>query len=763
MKKICILLALVLALACVPAFAAEGDAILGRSDENTLSFSYCFAQGDTLYLVSYGDMYAYHVGDSDLKQYSINVPEGLKVESGSFEFATLPFAADGKLYSFNLITEYGETSDFKGANVTELALQDNGDAVPTVVCEVDWSNMVEFYDNNSYPIQPDIIIGGQGRAYARYYDNQGDYRTVAIDLATGATSDIDDLAGAFSIAPYKDGTLLVEKYDGELGDRAVLESYNPADGSMQQLCEIAVENYVPPIGLAYDPAKDTVYCIKGGEICPIDLQTGTVGEGVTEMPIEAYNAAPACILDGGYYAFGSEGAAVRNLDPAQKAQTKLRINDSFWSDSVNSAYYRFANAHGDVSVVLSREYSEVENLIENMMNRDDQVDVYVLSTSNSIYEALYNRGYLMELDGNEKVKALADKMYPSIREKLSTNCHLVALPLSVYSWGVGINEQALGKLGMKIEDVPDNWSDFLDFLASLEGKLTEESGIHLAYSGYTDEDVRYELMNMILTDFQYYVNATNPEMGYDNPLVHGLLEKLEKIDFTALGVPAYTEDMILDLEAYDEESVLLQTSAGCSIGNFYSTFTPVLMRVEKDAPAYLVLDTTVLVVNPFTKNPEAALAFAGEVVDNLTTQTLYCLNPDLNESIRGDQNKAVLDELKEELDAMRADYEKAEAEEKQMMELDIQEEEKAYEYAEANNWEVSPTELEWYRAHDDNIITSVYNWLYPDTSSEESDGSINQAAEAEDLMDQYLGGQISLSDMLAGIDRKVQMRRLEGN
>ena len=30
-------------------------------------------------------------------------------------------------------------------------------------------------------------------------------------------------------------------------------------------------------------------------------------------------------------------------------------------------------------------------------------------------------------------------------------------------------------------------------------------------------------------------------------------------------------------------------------------------------------------------------------------------------------------------------------------------------------------------------------------------------------MDQYLMGQIDLNEMLAGIDRKVQMRRLEGN
>ena len=763
MKKICILLALALALTCGTAFAAEGDATLGVSDENKLNFSYCFSLGDTLYLVSYGTLFTYKVGDSDLREYSINVPEDLSIETGSFEYTTLPFAADGKVYSLNLITEYGENTEFKGANVTELTLQDDGSAKSTIVCEVDWKDMVEFYDNNSYPVQPDIIIGASGMAYARYYDSQGDYRTLSIDLASGATHDVEELTGAYTIAPYKDGALLAELYNAETDKSVRLVSFNPADGSIQQLSEIPIENYTPLQGLAYDAATDTVYCIKAGEICAVDLQSATVGEGVTEMPLEAYNAAPGCILDGGYYAFCSEGAAIRNLDPALKAQSKLRINDSYWSDTVNSAYYRFANAHGDVSVVLSREYSDVENLIENMMNRDDKNDIYVLSTASSFFEALHNRGYLMELDSNEKIKAFADSIYPSVREGLSTDGHLVALPLSTYSWSVGFNEQALGKLGMKIEDVPNNWSDFLDFLAGLSGKLTEESGIHLVYNGYTDEDLRYELLNMILMDYQYYVNATDSDQGYDTPLVHELLEKLEKTDFTALGLPSEMDDEGFMMDAYGEESVLMQTTTGCSIGNFYGMFTPVLMQVAPDQPARLVLDTTVLIVNPFTKNADSALAFAAEVLDNLSKQTLYALNPDLNDPIRGEQNQATLDELREDIDALRQEYEKAPAEEKQSLEADIQDEEKSYEYAETYNWDVSPREIEWYRAHDDNIIISIYNWLYPDTVDEEDDGNIGQNAEASDLMEQYLSGMINLNDMLAGIDRKVQMRRLEGN
>ena len=176
------------------------------------------------------------------------------------------------------------------------------------------------------------------------------------------------------------------------------------------------------------------------------------------------------------------------------------------------------------------------------------------------------------------------------------------------------------------------------------------------------------------------------------------------------------------------------------------------MRMEPNAPSYLVLDSMVAVINPYTKNPEAALAFIDELVDNLTLSTLYCLTPDKNEIVRGDSNQAMLDESIEELNAMRQEYEQADPEEKQSMEQDIQYMEENVKYIEDNLWDVSPTELEWYRAHDDNIVISNFNWLYSDN-----------AGEASDLLELYQGGQIGAKEMLEGIDKKIQMMMLEGN
>ena len=93
MKRICIiLLALVLALCCVPALAAEGDAILGQGGEEALYFNYSFAIGDTLYLVDYDTVYTYHIGDSDFQPYTFEL---VGLDDGSYDIVTMPFEADG--------------------------------------------------------------------------------------------------------------------------------------------------------------------------------------------------------------------------------------------------------------------------------------------------------------------------------------------------------------------------------------------------------------------------------------------------------------------------------------------------------------------------------------------------------------------------------------------------------------------------------------------------------------------------------------------
>lgn len=754
MRKMCLLLALVLMLSVIPAYAAEGDMILGQ-DEETLYFIGMYAQGDTAYLFTYDyGVYKYRLGETELTPYQIQLEE--RDEAGASDDLYV-FGMDGKLYAIDLVSVYGDETEFLGAELYELTLVDaaeDASATVTKVMDLDWNDLVEYYGQSAYPSRPEAIVAMDGAAFMSIYDTTGAYQIYRLDMATGKIQCIDDMRDANAITRYRDGQLLVETYSYEEPNTARLYTYDIDSDAAEMFLELEIADYSPLNGLAYDAETDTLYCVKGGEVCPVDLQTGEVGEGVTDMPSDLNTNSAAYVMDGGFYVVANHGLTVRNLDPSQKSEIRVKISDMSNNDCVTKAHLAFANAHGDVSAVLSRDWAEQENLLENMMNRDDSIDVYITQANSTVYEALYNRGYLMEMDGSEALTAFAEEMYPNLREQLSVNGHLVALPVELNAWTIGVNEEALEALGYTLADVPDNWSDFLDFLAGLEQPLAEHPAVHIWYSSYNENDVRSSLFNAIFEDYQRYVNLTNPAMGYNTELLRGLLTKLEGLDLVALGcreAPENPEDEDYNTADYSDDIVLMETSIGCSIGNYYSSYTPLLLKVDPSAPAYLALNATVAFINPYTKHPDLALAFIEKLAENLPDTTLYCLNPNLNEPVRGALNEENLEEAREAVESMQAELDEAEAADKQMLEEEMRELQENLDYWETYGWDVSQREIDWYRAHADNLAIAKADWLYAD-----------ETGEAWELIYQYNEGNISMDEMLTNIDRKVQMMLMEG-
>ena len=753
MKKLCIILAFLFALSCLPALAATGDLVLGREEENSVFFSRAFADGDLLYMVAYDKLYTWRVGDGEMTEYAY----GLEADAGD-DLAILPFLCDGQMYAIVLRTSYSAHTSFEDATLYALTLGEDRVVAFEELRELDWEELVEYYDQDSYAMQPDMIIAAEGVAYLRHYNSQYDYVVSALDLENGRLEEVDALANAYALTTYRDGQLLVEQYSyQQQTDVARLFAYDPESDDLELLADLHIEAYSPLNGLAYDPESDTIYCIKGGEICPVDLDSGEVGAGVTDMPVEGYSSAGGtCVLEGGYFALCDDGAVIRNLNPDERAEIRLKICDCNYNDGINKAYNRFAAEHPEISVVLSRDYNETNGLIENMMNRDDSVDIYTLWCSNAMFDALFKRGYMMELDG-EAIGALAQSMYPSLRDCLTQGGSMVCVPLDFSAWTPGINEAALEKLGLTLADVPDNWWDFLDFIKGLEDAISADDKLRLFYSGMTAKDARSNLFYCVFECYQGYVNAVDNNMGYDTPLLRGLIDKIDALDYMALGCEEDRDEddgfgIRYSMGVDENELVLFQTNTSCAIGGYVDDFTPIWMGLDADTRSPLLLDTLVAFINPFTRYPDQARAFVETLVNSLPDATRYNLDPTLSEPIRGAQNEQYLEEARQALDKARAELESADAADAQMLEENVKSQEEALAWYEEKGWDVAQKSIDWYRANAEGAIVAPVNWLYADDSGE-----------ASELIYQYYQGTISLDEMLKGIDRKVQMMMLEGN
>ena len=327
MRKFLVTLALVLAVACCAgALAATGDAVLCREEDNRVYFNYGFADGATYYMTSYDGLYSYHVGDADVEMLTYAIPEDL---DGGINCDYSPFASDGKLYAIRLMTDYGSDAiAFAGAELGLLVPGEDEELSFEKLFDLDWEDLVQYYDGDVYPTRPECPVTMAGNLYFRYYDEQGDYYVRGLELETGKAIVVDNLSGVTGMCAFREGTLLVAQTTYDDSSETRLFAYDCRDGSVQELCGVQLPDYGYLTGLAYDPGTDIVYCVLGGEVRPIDLQSGVIGEGVTDMPIELYSNTSACILEGGYYACCSDGAVVRNLDPTQRAEIRLKISDS---------------------------------------------------------------------------------------------------------------------------------------------------------------------------------------------------------------------------------------------------------------------------------------------------------------------------------------------------------------------------------------------------------------------------------------------------
>lgn len=307
------------------------------------------------------------------------------------------------------------------------------------------------------------------------------------------------------------------------------------------------------------------------------------------------------------------------------------------------------------------------------------------------------------------------------------------------------------RLGLKMEDVPGNWSDMLDFIIRLAERVKPEDKINLFYANQSFEDAKRMLFKQLLRDYQEYASHADPVIGFDTKLLRELLNKLEAIDFTRFGCKhdvgnnwSAIREPEGDLYENDDSLSLFETDTGCSFGSFYSNFSPILLSMDGMTPSYMVMNMSVAFINPHSKHPNEAMLFMEHLADCISTGTLYCVDPSLNEPIRNSRYGETMLEYRESLEKLKAACESAEGAEKQGLEAQIRDlEELIAEYSRAR-WDISQANIDWFRANDKNIVLQSVKRIFSDN-----------AGDFGELIDQYLAGTIDADAMLKGIDKKL--------
>ena len=754
-KWMSVLLALCLiALSGAGALAAPGDAVLVYEgmegfDEQVQSMAY--ADG-TLYILGYNSLYTY--ADGALTQWQLDTSTVEATEEDDVYFNLNPSAIvtdGGEIRLLGMERGYdmeAEESLVGGGGLYSISLEE-ADGIKTarveLATELDFEAMIEdsgdeyTWMNISMPFVQDGMLVGT---------TYGVNNIFWFDLESGEYHSFSN-ENLGMLAPYKDGRVLALQVDYNSAEpRVELCALDLESEGIEVLCEMPMDGYSAPSMLYYDAQADRLYYVLNGELWRMPLTDPAAAESVADMPLSYSGQTQPVLTEDGYFiAADYETVVRRNTDPSQRAQTRIVVQDAY-ADAVDRAYYAFTGANPDVEVVKK---TSDEDLIQAMMSQSASMDIYVLDMSGAEFATLLDRGYAVELGGSEKIASLVGQMYPAIAEAASRDGMVYALPLEMYNYSMmGYDMEAFRRLGLSEEDVPTTWDELLDLLIALPDYMANDEDVSMFEPYVTQEDARESLFSMILDNYLLYIDQPDQEFTLDTPLLRGLLEKLEMVDFEALGLISRDEAGTSFSWSAEPGDFMFATTVNLDVRRYaFDNFTPMLLGFEEGVPGMMSVQVNAALVNPFSQNVETAIAFLETVADNLDEIFRIQTMPSENTPVRSPYYEENMESYEEQLAYLRESLESAEDEEtRAALEQNIAEMEGyMQEYEEEDSWEVSAASIDHYRGYAENMVVP---------------SNMNDA-EFYELRMQYVDGLIGMDEMISKMDQRLTMMRMEGH
>ena len=778
MKKfLSLLVALALLALPMTALAAPGDALLLRADaQRGVDLRGLVEVDGTVYMFTYHDeVYTLAPGADAPVCHAFQSPQ---MEQEDEETVLYPYIAafitwEGKpcvvlTESLEEMEGEGEDAEYfrtcEGAWLCELEFDAEGNAsVGEEITELDWFDIIQGTDYESYAQCDRPFVAGDLLCFTSY-DESGNNIIVMTDLTEGDTeiyypTDLGLDAYVEEICAYKDGLLLAlsVQYTQD-GNIANLYRTDPEAEEAELLAEVPLTGQGYPDGLVYRTDNDTLYFAMNGELWALPGMDAERLESVASLPVEASYDVRPILTSEGYYITGNYEAVVRrNTDPALRSDVRLTVQRNY-NPSINSAYYAFSAEYGDVDVVM---VEQVEDVVQAMMNRSSDVDIYCLGVDSAEYEAVYSRGYMAELTESEELSAFIDSLYPFAREACVKDGELLGVPVEFYANSMGYDPEAFARLGLTEEDVPKTWADFFGSLESLAAKIAEEPGMTL-FEGFSDyETARMTFLSAMITDYMNYISLPENEFAFDTEAFRAALAAYEAVDWSNLGLPAPNVDDglgasgVIEIGGRTEHNILYSPYTNVSADGYTarSAFRPMLLSFVEGEQPHISATVFIAFVNPFSEHRDIAVSFLETALEELDDLTRIHLCPDENEPVRSPWYEDNLKGFDQSVANAEEQLAKAETEEERQAYEELVEEYKQYreDYLKYDAWTASEESI------------AIYREYAPSIRVKRNIGMGGENSEAfHELQQQYMDGMISADEFIRGVDGKLQMMMKEG-
>ena len=405
----------------------------------------------------------------------------------------------------------------------------------------------------------------------------------------------------------------------------------------------------------------------------------------------------------------------------------------------NGNYEEFCKKYPNVAVEYTEDDSFSANgIINALVTRDATYDIMRVNTSGVDVAKIIDQGYALPMEGNDAIAAYVNSLYPALKDMVTRDGHIYAVPLFLFSNDGGYYPQNFETLGL---EVPTTWEE-LAALINAWPDQPEDVREDYEINEWT-ENYRSWFLNKVTERYVVHMEATGQELHFDTPLYR---------DLVALVDTMTTEN---DME---ERDVMALMGNGYiePFQEGYTWQTPMLdLAIEGRVTHNVIVE--LLLLNPYTEHAEEALQCVSFMIDQIKPQIRQTMvdaafvTPveDPEYALRMAAWEAKRDRLAQKL----AECDEADR-------LDVQEEidqhEKSLEWIEASRWLISAESIPAY--------AEVFETLYFPKPSvlDAKDGNDPYANSiADTLRARYIDGQIDMDTYIREMESRIQMVLME--
>lgn len=554
------------------------------------------------------------------------------------------------------------------------------------VISLEWNDyMVQLPDGGHYSNPPHLYCAADFSHYA--LEDRGDAdgkHLIEFSLSDGSKIDHSAMK-VIAMSPYHGNALLLLTVDGSI--------YRFHRGEYELMLRMNNFVNIAPstiFGLLYDEESDGIYLGYANSIMKVQSD-GSLMSSI-ELPASIYQFDDSQIIAQDLCAVLTNVGILECSLTGSAASRVLTV----WGNT-ESPEMVLASLEIPGIELKSIESDSFEVLLQNMMTRDEGVDVYRLSLSYVDFASLRGKGYYADLSSSSKLRDMYSKLYPSLQQVLGDHGKIAAIPIraevqgySMYDYGFFEGENipvpsTFEGMCIIIERWLENYAEKYDNLQPFEPYLGARRVL-------IEEALREYLVHMRRTDI----------MSFDTGLLRRMLTAAEKTAEKIEGLDHLESNVFW----IGEQVTGIQDFQGDTRDGRHQL--PMFLSVEQGESPALSMRVDVLLINPFSLNMDLAIQFLEKVTEKLPQTLSIMLSPSINDEIENPDYQMWHRQRQGEIDRVKAQAEGTHGAEKTMLdEQRLRLEQELAELERTGRLLVSHEDIEVYRKAMENPVIEV--------------------------------------------------------